>query len=130
MTLNPHLRSHLLAFWLAVAAVVLGCALIVAPTMGESSPSLAIMPDWGVIVWGAWFAVGGGSVVYGLVGMRRRFEAAGSVLLSASYFSAAVASVYAGSSSPLGLLFLSAIAIGFLHRSYWLSHNSAAELGE
>jgi hypothetical protein len=120
MLTNPHLRSHLLAFWLAVVGVVLGVMLMVSPAMGESSPALDVMPSAGVFVWGGWFAAGGASVIFGLVSLRRRWESAGSVMLGASYMAALIGGLFAQSTTPLGILFLLAITTGFLHRAYFL----------
>jgi hypothetical protein len=124
MILNPHLRSHLLAFWLAVVAVVLGLALIVAPATGATSPSLSVMGPAGIVAWGAAFALGGAATLWGLVALRRRWEAAGSVLLSAAYFSAVIGGLISGQGSALGVLFLSAISIGFFHRAWFLATDS------
>lgn len=121
MGMNPHLRSHLLAFWLSVAAVVIGVALMVSPEYGDQSPALTIMPDAGRVAWGACFALGGIAVISGLVNCLRRWEAAGSVLLGSCYLATIVAAYVAHTATPLSALFLGAIVAGFFHRAWGLS---------
>lgn len=110
-------RSYPLALTLSCAATLLGASLVVAPELAQRSPSLAVMPIWGVVLWGMFFLLGGAATAYGIIRGAPNYESAGSTLQGTAYGAAALSALFAaGGPSPLGVLFLLAIAIGFLLR--------------
>lgn len=116
-TLRQSAKRYPLALALSAAAILLGTGLVVAPELAHRSPSIAVMPVWGVVLWGLFFLLGGAATTFGILTGARNHESAGSTLQGTAYGCAAVSAMFATAGpSPLGVLFLLAIAIGFVAR--------------
>lgn len=121
MRLPQHgVRQFPLLFCLSIAATVLGASLLIEPTLSERSAALAVMPLWGVLLWGGVFLSGGSSAVYGLRQHRPDYESAGCTLQGFAYLAAAIVTVFSDTipPSPLGIAFLTAVAGGFIWRGW------------
>ena len=96
--------------------MILGLLIVTSPALGADSDSLALMPTWGVLVWGCSFFVGGAMSAVGLLTTRGKWEAAGMTLLSAD-FGALVVAQLATDPRVLAVLFLLSLAGGTFHRA-------------
>ena len=115
MTGRHYARHYPLALALSCAAIILGAALVIEPGLSARSPSIAVMPVWGVVLWGLFFLIGGAATTYGILCGFPNYESAGSTLQGSAYGCASVSAMFATSGpSPLGVLFLLAIAVGFI----------------
>lgn len=114
-------RQFPILFCLSVAATLLGASLMIEPALSASSPTLAIMPLWGVLLWGVMFFAGGIAAAYGLRRGRLDYESAGCTLQGFAYMAAAFVSALSATPSPLGITFLGALAIGFTWRGFLLT---------
>lgn len=116
MKLSPHVKDHPLAFSLAIAAAILGALLIVTPVLAATSPSLAVLPPLGVVIWGLWFFLGGLMSAIGMNRMQPRLEATGMMLQSSAYLTTLVSTLVVFP-NPLSIIFLGALTIGTYFRA-------------
>lgn len=120
MTISSRVNRFPVLFCLSIAATVLGFLLLIEPTLGDRSAALAIMPLWGLLLWAFAFLFGGAATVYGLLELRNDYESAGCTLQGFAYLTAAIATIFSPTipSSPLGIMFLTALAAGLIWRAF------------
>lgn len=123
MTQTHDVHTCPVLFCLSIAAVLLGASLLIEPALSESSPTLAIMPLWGMLLWGTMFLAGGAAAVYGLRRGRLDYESAGCTLQGFAYMASAIVSALSSTPSPLGVAFLGALAAGFTWRGFLLTRD-------
>lgn len=122
-TQRRYLRSHPLAWTLALGIALTVTWGILFPSTVESSPATLVLPDWLNHLFEYLYAIGGWAAFIGLIRGKTKWEALGMVLLTSGLVTQFLAVAYLDFDRAWpGGLFLLLLALGTALRAHWLAY--------
>lgn len=110
----------------SIGMIVSGVLVLFVPTIQATSLTLASLPRWITMLWGASLLIGGSMGAIGIHRSRPDFESGGFVILASAQIFAVVTSIAALGleGAALGILLRGSLAVSMLGRVYFLTRES------